>query len=131
MGALLHCPWYAVRTRQPIEVTIGILARMKTVVGIRLHSLMFSAGQGVPVVGMSYDIKVDSFLKYIGCSTCLQLRSVKTDELCRMIDMCMSGVLDGEVSRNAKLLREREHENVRGAAALLGMNDKKKDGETA
>ena len=48
-----------------------------------------------------------------------------------MIDMCMSGVLDGEVSRNAKLLREREHENVRGAAALLGMNDKKKDGETA
>ena len=131
VGALLHCPWYAVRTRQPIEVTIGILARMKTVVGIRLHSLMFSAGQGVPVVGMSYDIKVDSFLKYIGCSTCLQLRSVKTDELCRMIDMCMSGVLDGEVSRNAKLLREREHENVRGAAALLGMNDKKKDGETA
>ena len=50
VGALLHCPWHAVRTRQPIEVTIGILSRMKTVVGIRLHSLMFSAGQGVPVV---------------------------------------------------------------------------------
>lgn len=48
VGALLHCPWHAVRTRQPIEVTIGILSRMKTVVGIRLHSLMFSAGQGVP-----------------------------------------------------------------------------------
>ena len=51
VGALLRCPWHAVRTRQPIEVTIGILARMKAVVGIRLHSLMFSAGQGVPVVG--------------------------------------------------------------------------------
>ena len=62
VGALLHCPWHAVRTRQPIEVTIGILSRMKTVVGIRLHSLMFSAGQGVPVVGMSYYIKVDGFL---------------------------------------------------------------------
>ncbi len=73
VGALLHCPWHAVRTRQPIEVTIGILSRMKTVVGIRLHSLMFSAGQGVPVVGMSYDIKVDGFLKYIGSRTCLQL----------------------------------------------------------
>ena len=46
VGALLHCPWHAVRIRQPIETTIGILARMKTVVGIRLHSLMFSAGQG-------------------------------------------------------------------------------------
>ena len=94
VGALLRCPWHAVRTRQPIEVTIGILARMKAVVGIRLHSLMFSAGQGVPVVGMSYDIKVDGFLKYIGSHTCLQLRSVRADDLCRLIDECVSGALD-------------------------------------
>ena len=127
VGALLHCPWYAVRTRQSIEVTIGILARMKTVVGIRLHSLMFSAGQGVPVVGMSYDIKVDSFLKYIGSSTCLQLREVHADELCGLIDKCLSGALDEEVRRNAKLLREREHENVRGAAILLGIENEKEE----
>lgn len=127
VGALLHCPWYAVRTRQPIEVTIGILARMKTVVGIRLHSLMFSAGQGVPVVGMSYDIKVDSFLKYIGSSTCLQLREVRVDELCGLIDKCLSGALDEEVCCNAKLLREREHENVRGAAILLGIENEKEE----
>lgn len=127
VGALLHCPWYAVRTRQPIEVTIGILARMQTVVGIRLHSLMFSAGQGVPVVGMSYDIKVDSFLKYIGSSTCLQLREVRADELCHLIDKCLSGALDEEVRRNAKLLREREHENVRGAATLLGIQNEKEE----
>ena len=127
VGALLHCPWHAVRTRQPIEVTIGILARMKTVVGIRLHSLMFSAGQGVPVVGMSYDIKVDSFLKYIGSSTCLQLREVKADELCSLIDKCLSGALDEEVRRNAKLLRQREHENVRGAAVLLGIENEKEE----
>ena len=125
VGALLHCPWYAVRTRQPIEVTIGILARMKTVVGIRLHSLMFSAGQGVPVVGMSYDIKVDGFLKYIGSRTCLQLRTVRADELCRLIDECVSGALDSEVRRTAEMLREREHENVRGAAILLGLANEK------
>ncbi|MDO4270317.1 MAG: polysaccharide pyruvyl transferase CsaB [Eubacteriales bacterium] len=121
VGALLSCPWHAVRTRLPIETTIGILARMKTVVGIRLHALMFSAGRGVPVVGMSYDIKVDGFLKYIGSRTCLQLRSVKADALCRLIDECVSGALDGEVSRMADMLREREHENSRGAALLLGV----------
>ena len=131
VGALLRCPWHAVRTRQPIEVTIGILARMQAVVGIRLHSLMFSAGQGVPVVGMSYDIKVDGFLKYIGSRTCLQLRSVKAADLCRLIDECVSGALDEEVRRTARMLREREHENVRGAAALLGLNNEKKDEETA
>ena len=125
VGAMLRCPWHAVRTRQPIEVTIGILARMKAVVGIRLHSLMFSAGQGVPVVGMSYDIKVDGFLKYIGSHTCLQLRSVRADDLCRLIDECVSGALDEEVRRTAAMLREREHENVRGAARLLGLANEK------
>ena len=123
VGALLSCPWHAVRTRQPIEVTIGILARMQAVVGIRLHSLMFSAGQGVPVVGMSYDIKVDGFLKYIGSRTCLPLRSVRADDLCRLIDECVSGALDAEVRRTARMLREREHENMRGAAILLGLQN--------
>lgn len=125
VGALLKCPWCAVRTRQPIEVTIGILARMQVVVGIRLHSLMFSAGQGVPVVGMSYDIKVDGFLKYIGSRTCLQLQTVRAEPLCRLIDECVSGELDEGVRRTAEMLREREHENVRGAAILLGIKTEK------
>ncbi len=119
VGALLKCPWYAVRTRHPMETTIGILARMETVVGIRLHALMFSAGQGVPVVGLSYDIKVDGFLKYIGSRTCLPLGSVKARDICHLIDECVSGALDAEVRRTADMLREREHENVRGAEELL------------
>ncbi|MDY3619422.1 polysaccharide pyruvyl transferase CsaB [Agathobaculum sp.] len=123
VGALLKCPWHAIRTRLPIETTIGILARMETVVGIRLHSLMFSAGQGVPVVGMSYDIKVDGFLKYIGSRTCLQLKSVRAADLCALIDECVSGALDGEVRRTAEMLREREQENVNGAAILLGLEE--------
>lgn len=123
VSALLNCPWHAVRRRYPMETIIGILARMKTVVGIRLHALMFSAGQGVPVVGLSYDIKVDGFLKYIGSRTCLPLRSVRAADICRLIDECVSGALDQEVRRTADMLRERENENVRAAASLLGIQN--------
>ena len=35
------------------------------------------------------------------------------------------GALDGEVRRTAQMLREREHENVRGAAILLGLANEK------
>lgn len=115
----LHCPHYMIERRLPIEETIGMLARMKTVIGIRLHSLMFSAGRGVPVIGMSYDIKVDGFLKYIGSRTCIQIEEVTADKLCPLIDECVSGKLDEEVRATAALLREREHENSRGAAALI------------
>lgn len=115
----LHCPYYMVERRLPIEETIGLLARMKTVIGIRLHSLMFSACHGVPVIGMSYDIKVDGFLKYIGSHTCIQLAEVTAKKLCPLIDECVSGQLDEEVHATASLLRERELENSRGAAALI------------
>ena len=77
----------------------------------------------MPVVGMSYDIKVDGFLKYIGSRTCLQLSSVKAEPLCRLIDECVSGALDNEVHRTAEMLRERESENVKGAAKLLNISE--------
>ncbi|MCI6719957.1 MAG: polysaccharide pyruvyl transferase CsaB [Clostridiales bacterium] len=116
----LSCPHYVITERLPIEVTIGLLSRMKTVIGIRLHSLMFSAGRGVPVIGMSYDIKVDGFLKYIGSRTCIPLAEVTADKLAPLIDECVSGQMDAEVRATAALLRERELENSRGAAMLIG-----------
>ena len=119
VAARLHCPHYLITTRQPIEVTIGILARMKTVVGIRLHSLMFSAGQGVPVIGLSYDPKVDGFLNFIGSRTCIPLAETTREKLCPLIDECVSGALDLRVRRMAELLTARESENSRGAQELL------------
>ena len=68
-------------------------------------------------------LKVDGFLKYIGSRTCLQLSSVKAEPLCRLIDECVSGALDNEVHRTAEMLRERESENVKGAAKLLNISE--------
>lgn len=116
----LKCPYYTVTRRLPIEETIGILSRMKTVIGIRLHSLMFSAAHGVPVIGMSYDIKVDGFLKYIGSRTCIPLREVTAEKLYPLIDDCISGKLDAEVRATAAMLTERERENTIAACELLG-----------
>lgn len=119
IGSRLNCPYYMVTKRQSIETTIGILARMKAVIGIRLHSLMFSAAAGVPVIGMSYDIKVDGFLKYIGSRTCIQLADVTADKLIPLIDECVSGSLDDEVKKTADMLRKRERQNVISVCELL------------
>ena len=53
------------------------------------------------------------------------MRTARADDLCRLIDECVSGALDGEVRRTAQMLREREHENVHGAAILLGLANEK------
>ncbi|MGI5979077.1 MAG: polysaccharide pyruvyl transferase CsaB [Oscillospiraceae bacterium] len=55
------------------SLTIGLLARMKAVVSMRLHGLIFAASQGIPLVGVSYDPKVTAFLESIGEKRCLPL----------------------------------------------------------
>ncbi len=46
--------------------TIALFARMDVVLSMRLHALVFAAGQGVPLVGVVYDPKVSSFLDCLG-----------------------------------------------------------------
>ena len=116
----LHCPFAVVEKRLPIEVTIGILSRMTVVLGIRLHALMFAAARGVPVVGVSYDVKIDGFLDYIGETRCVPLRGVTADALCPLIDGALAGTGERSARETSDWLLERENENSRGATALLG-----------
>lgn len=43
------------------ETAQGLIARCELVVGMRLHSLIFAAGSGVPFVPIAYDPKVSAF----------------------------------------------------------------------
>lgn len=47
------------------EETLSIIGCMDVLVGVRLHSLIYAAVMGVPMIGVSYDPKVDSFLASI------------------------------------------------------------------
>lgn len=47
------------------EETLSIIGCMDVLVGVRLHSLIYAAVMGVPMIGISYDPKVDSFLASI------------------------------------------------------------------
>jgi len=44
---------------------MNIIGCMDVLVGVRLHSLIYAAVMGVPMIGVSYDPKVDSFLSSI------------------------------------------------------------------
>lgn len=44
------------------KTILGIMGESKCVIGMRLHSLIFAVAMGVPVIGISYDPKIDTFL---------------------------------------------------------------------
>jgi len=103
----------------PVEVVIGLLGRMRTVVAMRLHALIFAASQGVPIVGVSYDVKVEGFMRSVESDSWLLLEELDVSRLSALID----GALEGQgVSRELKeLLARRETKNRAAAARLLGL----------
>src|SRR5690606_33587188 len=62
------------------EIIKGLLSHCQLVVGMRLHSLIFAAGTGVPAVALVYDPKVRNFMNTLGLSAfALELHSFSPD----------------------------------------------------
>ena len=104
------------------EHTIGLFARMQVVVSMRLHALVFSAGQGVPLVGVVYDPKVSSFLSYIGQDLYTDLHDLTEEALKAHIDAAVQRIGDTTfLTEGVERLRQIERRNQEAAAALLGL----------
>lgn len=118
IAAMLNCPCYVCSKRHSSDEIIGMLGRMKLVCGMRLHSLIFATAAGAPVIGISYDVKVDSFIKDIGSSSCISVTDLNTEKLEKLIDERLAA---GEADALAKRdqLKELEGLNGRAAARLL------------
>lgn len=100
---------------------IGALSRMQAVVSMRLHALIFAAGQGIPLAGVVYDPKVSAFLRYIGQENFLDLDALTADALKAMIDCMVSSPISPEEQAAAvQKLRQIEQVNVDTARRLLG-----------
>lgn len=111
-------PYYACTKKHPVEDMIGMLGSMDAVVGMRLHSLIFATTGGSPVIGISYDVKVDSFVKDIGHSACIPLEDLSVQELCKEIDRAMEHGKD-YAAEAGRILREAEKINGDAVRRLL------------
>ena len=114
----LKCPCIRVTQRYSAEVTIGLLTRMRGVLAMRLHALVFAAAAGVPSAGISYDVKVAGFLRYLGTQSFCELEKADAETLCRLTDELSRE--DRETVRvHTQHLRELEAVNSESAAAAL------------
>nr|WP_326126757.1 polysaccharide pyruvyl transferase CsaB [uncultured Oscillibacter sp.] len=115
-------PHYFLDSAGGAGAIIGSLARMEAVVSMRLHALIFAAGQGIPLAGVVYDPKVSAFLRYIGQEVFTDLNALTEENLCAMVDRAAAQAARPEVQAAAVArLQEMEHGNVATARRLLGM----------
>ena len=120
-AAGLDIPHYFLDDAGSAGTIIGALSRMQAVVSMRLHALIFAAGQGIPLAGVVYDPKVSAFLRYIGQENFLDLDALTADALKAMIDRMVSSPISPEEQAAAvQNLRQIEQVNVDTARRLLG-----------
>ncbi len=63
----------------PPEV-VGLIGQMDLVIGLRLHSLIFSAMKGVPMITFDYDMKMGGFMDMVGMSDFALSSTVKAKD---------------------------------------------------
>ncbi|HHW55115.1 MAG: polysaccharide pyruvyl transferase CsaB [bacterium] len=122
VAALMKEPAVILEGDYSAQEFLAVTGRMDLIIGMRLHALIFAAVQGVPMVGIIYDPKVEDFLQLVeqpaaGGVADLTYASLKN---------CVQSAWQ-ERKERGKILREkgwelveRAQENSRLVAQLLG-----------
>lgn len=100
---------------------IGLSAGAQFVLGMRLHSLIYAAAAGTPILGISYDPKIDAFCRVTHQTTC-----VPADHMDQTVlrgyaaQLCSSnGVIRRTMRETAREMREKCRQDAATAARLL------------
>ncbi len=113
--------------RLSAEMCIGIAKYSQFVVGMRLHMLIYSFVAGVPALGISYDPKVESVMKYFGEENCIGILEFTAMNFISKSQRILNG---NESYREAVVhrlgeLKEKNKENINCVIKLLDECDVK------
>ena len=65
---------------------LSLVGNLDFMVGMRLHALIFSALMSVPVIGLSYDPKINNFLSMIGKNNVLNIANINYKDIIEQVD---------------------------------------------
>jgi polysaccharide pyruvyl transferase WcaK-like protein len=95
---------------------LALIAHLDLMIAMRLHALVFAASRGVPFAGISYDPKVDAFLKLFGLSPLAE----DWIEMKSQVDQLLNDVsIQNTISRRALDLRSKSEQNAQLALSLI------------
>ena len=116
----MKAPSSLLNIRMGVSDVISVMSAADVCIGMRLHSLIYSAIGNVPVVGISYDPKIKSFMDYMNQSLCIDITQMNGDVSCKALDGLFENYdkIRSELSEGYKEFRAKAKENGRIAMEL-------------
>lgn len=65
---------------------MSLIGNVRFVLGMRLHSIIFAAVMNVPFVGLSYDPKIDRFVKRVSMYSAGHITNLNTEKIIEYVD---------------------------------------------
>jgi polysaccharide pyruvyl transferase CsaB len=69
----------ALKRKYLTEEMLSIIGNMDMLIGVRLHALIYAAVMGVPMIAVSYDPKIHSFMHSLGMKAMSAVEDFKSD----------------------------------------------------
>jgi polysaccharide pyruvyl transferase WcaK-like protein len=93
--SILEHPNCSLRADVSVDNVTAVFAELDQFVGMRFHSLVLAATTGTPFVGISYDIKCETFLAESAYDHWIALEDVDAGRLLDALDRLDAGPSDG------------------------------------
>lgn len=123
VASKMTVPSVVVPAQQQAGVSMAIIKQMSLMVGMRLHSLIFSSCVGVPFVGIAYDPKVEAFVSNVTREYPLKLEGLQPSHVAgRIFDIWeRSEEVTFKMNGNVRELKSLALSNADLACNLLGI----------
>jgi len=120
-GEKMKIPYIILSKIYEPEELIGIIGRMRLVIAMRLHTLIYSSITATPMVGLIYDPKVKGYLDYIEQRAAGNVENIRSE----MINDRVREIMDNYSECKIKLdnimkdMKKKAKDNVKLAYELL------------
>ena len=104
------------------DVMSGMISHCHILLGMRLHSLIFAVGSGVPAVALAYDAKIHNLMRLLKTpAQSLDITTLKGDELVSALEFVVNKrtQIHKSLVKQGKDIRKRAQENTTLALRLL------------
>lgn len=112
---------YIICDNHSVSDTFAIIRKMDIMIAMRLHALIFAAYMNVPLLGISYQPKVEGFLEYVNQPSAGNVKNITFDIMRSGVDSILQNrdTIKIDLAKSVETLINKASENSRLAIELI------------